>query len=372
MIPYEFTYGINSHIMLSLLDTVINIAFIIDILINFRTIYKDEKTGEDVKSARKIAINYVFYGRFFVDLIASTPIELINALSITSSNNLKFLGILKLVRLLRLGRMITFLKAKQELKFSIKIGQLIFFILLTLHWINCLWYYVTDNNETWFPPKDLDFRHTDIYTAQHATRYNIFYYYAVIILVGNEVLPKDHTQLGVLTILAFLSTVLIGIVIGEFVSLLSAITKQERQKNDDADILNNCMATLRISEGLQNRVIEYYDNVVELKFIKQAKIDNLVSKSLIEVIMLYQTNYKVSEIKFINPSNFKQMERLTYAFNWCFFLENDIIIKQDECNEYFYYIHEGIVEVIIESMDFMYFNHKHVKNFISQIKDMKR
>jgi hypothetical protein len=86
--------------------------------------------------ANKIAINYVLYGRFGVDFVASMPLEVITLLLPTNSSNLKFLGLLKIVRLLRLGRIITFLKANQQLKFSMKIGQLIFFILLILHWIN--------------------------------------------------------------------------------------------------------------------------------------------------------------------------------------------------------------------------------------------
>ena len=84
----------------------------------------------------KIAKRYFFYGRFGVDLIASMPLEVIGLLPITSSGNLKFLGMLKMVRLLRLGRMITFLKANQKLKFSMKIFQLIFFLLITMHWID--------------------------------------------------------------------------------------------------------------------------------------------------------------------------------------------------------------------------------------------
>ena len=121
--------------------------------------------------------------------------------------------------------MITFLKANQKLKFSMKIAQLIFFILLTMHWINCLWYFVANSDESWFPPKDLDFRKTNAYTANMATKYNLFNYYSSIILVSNEILSTDNTELIVLIILIFISTIFIGVIIGEFSSLLSALTK---------------------------------------------------------------------------------------------------------------------------------------------------
>ena len=48
------------------------------------------------------------------------------------------------------------------------------------------------------------------------------------------------------------------------------------------------------------------------------------------------------------------------------FIEGDIIIKQGYMNSNFYYIHEGMWEVILETKDFMFFNYKEVQNFISK------
>lgn len=63
-----------------------------------------------VDDGKKIALNYVLKGRFFVDLLASLPLEAVGFFLPLSEDNLKFLGMLKLVRLLRLGRMITYLR----------------------------------------------------------------------------------------------------------------------------------------------------------------------------------------------------------------------------------------------------------------------
>ena len=84
---------------------------------------------------------------------------------------------------------------------------------------------VTESDKTWFPPKDLDFRETGAYTTDKLSRYNLFYYYAAIILVGSEILPTDNTELLVSILLILLGTIFIGMIIGEFASILSAITK---------------------------------------------------------------------------------------------------------------------------------------------------
>ena len=69
----------------------------------------------------------------------------------------------KLVRLLRLGRIITFLKMNQAFKQGMRIVQLIVMLIMLMHWISCLWYYIVNINSTWYPPKDVPLGITIIY-----------------------------------------------------------------------------------------------------------------------------------------------------------------------------------------------------------------
>lgn len=225
LIPYEFAYGRGYSWVIDQIDTLVDICFIIDIIINFRTAYFNSKTGKLVTESKKIAYNYILYGRFGIDLIASLPVDFLTTVSSASKTSLKSLGMLKMVRLLRLGRMISFLKANQKLKFSIKIGQLLFFVFLIIHWVCCLWYYVTAQNEEWFPPKDLDIKYTEAYTGASFDKYIMFYYYGALTLVANDLLPATEKQTLIAVALYYLGMIIIGMVIGEFTSLLSSITK---------------------------------------------------------------------------------------------------------------------------------------------------
>jgi len=99
----------------------------------------------------------VFKGRFIIDFTASFPFdEIYTALtgSGSTNSNLKFLRMMKLIRLLRLGRMITYLKMNQGFKVGVKIIQLIFFLLIVIHFNACLWQYIYSANNDWIPPKD--------------------------------------------------------------------------------------------------------------------------------------------------------------------------------------------------------------------------
>lgn len=123
-IPYEVCYGssFTDSVGLDVFEYTIDVLFYLDIVINFWTTFVS-KTGTEVTSGLKVAFWYVFYGRFFIDLGASLPLELIVVVILRKelTGGLKFLGLLKLVWLLRLGRIITYLKIKSNYKTGFKI-----------------------------------------------------------------------------------------------------------------------------------------------------------------------------------------------------------------------------------------------------------
>jgi len=192
--------------------------------------YRDSKTDELVVDWRKIGLTYMLYGRFWVDIVASLPLEIITFI-FGDNGYWEFLGLLKLVRLLRLGRMISYIRTNRKFKFGMKILQLIFFILMVIHWVNCTWYYIAVNTKSWFPPKDIDFKSTVIFNEDNGNleEYVLMYYYGMLTLQANEIIPTTPAEVMTATLLVFLGIVVIGVTIGEFSNLLAAITKKERE-----------------------------------------------------------------------------------------------------------------------------------------------
>lgn len=55
----------------------IDITFGIDLLLNFRTTFVSTKSNIEVTKPRLVALHYLLYGRFFIDLLAVIPFELL-------------------------------------------------------------------------------------------------------------------------------------------------------------------------------------------------------------------------------------------------------------------------------------------------------
>ena len=93
------------------LDLIINILFIFDIVIGFRTTYFDS-LGNEIRSPKLIAKKYIG-GMFFVDLFSSIPYRYAK-LIFPPIESISFLKILKIARISRFGPFVQRLELNAE------------------------------------------------------------------------------------------------------------------------------------------------------------------------------------------------------------------------------------------------------------------
>ncbi|ESN95216.1 hypothetical protein HELRODRAFT_86941, partial [Helobdella robusta] len=121
---------------LTIIDLIVDIMFIIDIFINFRTTYVN-KNEEVITNAGKIAIHY-FKGWFIIDMVAAIPFDLLLFGSNTDETT-TLIGLLKTARLLRLVRVARKLDRYSEYGAAVLVLLMATFALIA-HWLACIWY----------------------------------------------------------------------------------------------------------------------------------------------------------------------------------------------------------------------------------------
>ncbi|TKR76478.1 hypothetical protein L596_017608 [Steinernema carpocapsae] len=124
---------------LEIIDLIVDIMFIVDIIINFRTTYVNEN-DEVVSHPGKIAIHY-FKGWFAIDMIAAVPFDLllVNTNSDEANETTTLIGLLKTARLLRLVRVARKLDRYSEYGAAVLLLLMATFALIA-HWLACIWY----------------------------------------------------------------------------------------------------------------------------------------------------------------------------------------------------------------------------------------
>ena len=78
-IPFTVAFEPDQNLGYQIWDRCIDVTFAIDIIINFRTSYINEKTGFEIFTNKEVTLNYIKSGRFFVDLSATIPWEILLA-----------------------------------------------------------------------------------------------------------------------------------------------------------------------------------------------------------------------------------------------------------------------------------------------------
>uniref|UniRef100_A0A3B3SM25 Potassium voltage-gated channel subfamily H member 7 n=1 Tax=Paramormyrops kingsleyae TaxID=1676925 RepID=A0A3B3SM25_9TELE len=121
---------------LNVVDLMVDIMFIIDILINFRTTYVN-LNDEVVSHPGKIAIHY-FKGWFLIDMVAAIPFDLL-IFGSGSEETTTLIGLLKTARLLRLVRVARKLDRYSEYGAAVLMLLMCIFALIA-HWLACIWY----------------------------------------------------------------------------------------------------------------------------------------------------------------------------------------------------------------------------------------
>ncbi|XP_061579210.1 potassium voltage-gated channel subfamily H member 8 [Cololabis saira] len=120
----------------SVSDILVEILFILDIMLNFRTTFVST-SGQVVYDARSICVHYVTTW-LFVDLIAALPFDLLYAFNVSV-----YFGVhlLKTVRLLRLLRLLQKLERYSQYS-AVVLTLLMSMFALLAHWMACVWYFI--------------------------------------------------------------------------------------------------------------------------------------------------------------------------------------------------------------------------------------
>ncbi|XP_022253646.1 potassium voltage-gated channel subfamily H member 6-like isoform X1 [Limulus polyphemus] len=119
-----------------IIDLLVDVMFIIDILINFRTTYVNSNE-EVVSHPGRIAVHYL-RGWFIIDIVAAIPFDLLLFGSETDETT-TLTGLLKTARLLRLVRVARKIDRYSEYGAAVLLLLMATFALIA-HWLACIWY----------------------------------------------------------------------------------------------------------------------------------------------------------------------------------------------------------------------------------------
>ncbi|CAI2375579.1 unnamed protein product [Moneuplotes crassus] len=365
IVPIQFSFDpqFAKELYFLIPDFFVNIIFFVDILINFRTTYIHKKTGEEVTNLSIIAINYLKL-QFWIDFLATIPFDLGAELFISNSNSgfFQLFSLLKLVRVLRLGKLIAVMKVKDDIKLSLKLMRLVFFLVTYLHCLGCCWYYIVIDNEEWMPPLDYVWVKTEFYQKNIPFKYSMSLYHAVLLFTGNDIGPRGTFQLLFVSFFVVMGAIINANLFGQLAVILSAMNRKASLFQEKFDIITTAMKNLNLPEELQTKVTgfltyteRFLDSQTELK-----SFLDMISPSLRQEVIISI----FSETLRYNPifqENDTLIDYLTKKLKTQIHMPEDPIITQGEVAENIFFIGRGECEVSVT-------NHNSITDVVKKVK----
>lgn len=348
IIAFEDSYYQSSGLIV--LSTLIDIVFIVDIVINFRTSFIKTSTGEEIINEKKIAIHYL-KGQFIVDFLAAFPFEYFGILMVPHANDstwFAILGMLKLLRVKKLGEMITHLNLSNEYKIILRLIKLVFFIFLFIHWLACAWFKITKDDEKWLPPLDYVYIVTNLYEEGTAYQYFTNIYHAVLMIGGNDIGPRGEFQLSFVSSMLFVGAIINAIIFGNMAVMLQSLNRKSSLFQVKIETANEAMKNLKLPANIRDDV-KFYLSYTQSALNHQKELDSflmMLSPSLKQKV----TSYIFYDTILENPVFENKEEALnTFIGNLQIklFMPEDSIIKQGEQADWMYFLARGDCNVYV-------------------------
>jgi CRP-like cAMP-binding protein len=341
----------NGNLGYEVWERSVDCCFAIDIIVNFFYTFID-KDGDEIFQLKAIAKNYIVSGRFFIDLAATIPFELLPTLfgMDSSSKTLGLFQILKMVRLLRLRRIVSYLRLKNDFKLTIRIAVIVFNLYLFCHLIACFWYLLVSSEKEWKPANDEEH---DFYSDDHILQnYAISLYYGILMMMGYDLLPINTNEALYGSAVMILGSIVTAALFGHVTLLLQSMNRKTANFHEQLDTASQAMSNIGLNLDIQTKVLDYISYTYANKD-QQEELD-LFFKMLSPGIKLEVSMTLFRGMLNLNPFFSNQPELIEFLIiNLTTTLSKPetSVIRRGETADCMYFIASGSVKIVTQTED---------------------
>ena len=334
-------------------DVVVDLLFIMDILLNFRTGYMD--AAKILVLDKKLVRRRYLHGWFVFDLVSSIPVQI---LTLMDRGAFEDLIVLKLIRLLKLGRLsrVSRIKVLRDLSYSgiirpgvVRVIKLLIAYFFVTHIVACLYWGIAKSD-----PLECASRDTsnpwgvcaEVREGSWTYQYSYSFYWALIVMMGNDAYPQSHGDKMFTTAIVLIGMLVNSVVIGSCASLLANLDQSAVQKQQQFDAINDNLAYHKVSGGLARKVRSYYDYLWacghhtneerlfhELPEKLRVQLMMTKKKPLIEAVDLFQNISAMCTVDLVE------------ALSPVITLPREYVMVQGQLGDEMYFINRGLVQI---------------------------
>jgi len=373
MMPYRLCFVDVARGKMLVMETTMDMFFVVDILINFRTGYFVPEEGIVEYDPKKVAKEYVRTW-FALDLISGIPFGLFD---MAFFNSLSFIKILKGSRMFKAVKLLRFFKLTRLFKLgkvvagcspgnmdwledklndvttrsALSMMKIMAMISLVVHFMACLWVLIGRTEDIHNRPNWLN---NDVYTGDgegfthqdtmggpkvRAIYVSAYYYcYTTITSVGyGDIHPYNDNERLFCLALEALGGFMYAIIIAALTSIATITDTNKRAVGERLDMVASYVKIKRFPDQLGRRVRRYFRHFFETKTaIDEERILTDLPTGLRDEVSTFLVSDLMSNVTLFKDLGPVSWSRILPLLRPCRFEAGDLICSQgDPCTESF-------------------------------------
>lgn len=351
-VPYAVAFALPSEVFLLVVERTIDIAFFIDIILNFRTAYTHPESSAIVVDTRLMASNYLRTS-FMMDFLSTFPFDSLVSVFLPDASDeaaqreqdrlnklLRLFRLLKLMRLTKLTRLLM----KQQEKLVISPALLSLLSILTqvslfAHVMGCFWYFAADvssgglDNPDPSPNWVSKVRSEGIQSTNTASYTAAMYYsFTTMTTVGyGDVVPVNDVERAVATLFMLLGASCFGYIVGSVSALVNRINANVSLKNEKMERMLEYIADRGLPRVLGDRILGFYEFYLRKKSaFPEDRILGLLPEALKNEVLVCINADLLSNVTFFQTMDDDFMADLLGHIHPQMYLPNEVIFREGE------------------------------------------
>ena len=329
-IPLRLSEGIALEGAWLVFDSFLTAVFALDMIVNFFAPVMVD--GHLVTDRKTIASRYL-KGWFVLDVIATVPWELFFGSAF---------GGLRLLRLLRLAHIATFMKRVANANVInasvLRMAFLAFWITIFAHWVACGWIVLGAGN---IGPE---------WRSDHALLYIRSLYWAVttIATIGyGDITPQTPVETVYTIFVEILGAGIYGYVIAIFASLIAKLDVARNNFTEHLEKINTFMRLRKIPPDLQARIRGYHEYLWNSRRgYDEAHVLADLPESLKLKVSLFLNRHILEKVPIFLGAADDLLQQIVLNLKPEVFTPGDYIFREGEIGTGMYFISRGSVEVV--------------------------
>ncbi|CAG0879230.1 unnamed protein product [Cyprideis torosa] len=381
MVPYNvaFKNKTSEDVSLLVVDSIVDVIFFIDIVLNFHTTFVGPG-GEVVSDPKVIRMNYL-KSWFIIDLLSCLPYDVFNAFDhdedvSTCSHRTPYedngigslFSALKVVRLLRLGRVVRKLDRYLEYGAAMLILLLCFYMLVA-HWLACIWYTIGRNDAesglkySW-PWKVANTTHQPFHFElsnetlkseliegpDRSTMYVTSLYFTMTCMTsvgfGNVAAETDNEKIFTICMMV-IGALLSATIFGHVTTIIQQMTSATAVYHDMLNNVREFMKLHEVPKALSERVMDYVVSTWAMtKGIDTQKVLNYCPKDMRADICVHLNRKVFNEHPAFRLASDGCLRALAVHFRMSHSAPGDLLFHVGESVDNLCFVVSGSLEVI--------------------------